>query len=69
MPTPVIKDDYIYGVCSYGELRCLEADDRQARLWMTPRSDDRRDERGALGQRLPRAARATASSCSTRRAT
>jgi outer membrane protein assembly factor BamB len=24
MPTPWIKDDYIYGVCSYGELRCLE---------------------------------------------
>ncbi len=25
MSTPVIKDGYIYGVCSYGQLRCLEA--------------------------------------------
>jgi outer membrane protein assembly factor BamB len=24
MPAPWIKDDHIYGVCSYGELRCLE---------------------------------------------
>lgn len=24
MPTPLIKDDHIYGICSYGELRCLE---------------------------------------------
>ena len=24
MTTPFIKDDYIYGICSYGELRCLE---------------------------------------------
>jgi outer membrane protein assembly factor BamB len=25
MPTPVLDDGYIYGVCSYGQLRCLEA--------------------------------------------
>jgi outer membrane protein assembly factor BamB len=25
MPTPVIQGDYVYGVCSYGQLRCLEA--------------------------------------------
>lgn len=25
MPTPVLKDGYVYGVDSYGELRCLEA--------------------------------------------
>jgi outer membrane protein assembly factor BamB len=24
MPTPWIKDDHVYGICSYGELRCLE---------------------------------------------
>jgi outer membrane protein assembly factor BamB len=24
MPTPYLRDGYIYGVCSYGELRCLE---------------------------------------------
>ena len=26
MPTPFIVDGYIYGVCSYGQLRCLEED-------------------------------------------
>ncbi len=34
MPTPTIKDGYIYGVCSYGELRCLKADTGE-RVWMT----------------------------------
>jgi len=34
MPTPVIKDGYIYGVCSYGELRCLKADTGE-RIWET----------------------------------
>ncbi len=34
MSTPVIKDGYIYGVCSYGELRCLKAD-TGARVWST----------------------------------
>jgi outer membrane protein assembly factor BamB len=34
MPTPVIKDGHIYGVCSYGELRCLE-ENTGKRLWMT----------------------------------
>ena len=24
MATPFIRDGYIYGVCSYGELRCLD---------------------------------------------
>lgn len=24
MPAPWIKDDHVYGICSYGELRCLE---------------------------------------------
>jgi outer membrane protein assembly factor BamB len=32
--TPFLKDGYIYGVCSYGELRCLQARDGK-RLWMT----------------------------------
>jgi outer membrane protein assembly factor BamB len=32
MPTPVIKDDHIYGVCSYGELRCLRLEDGK-RVW------------------------------------
>jgi outer membrane protein assembly factor BamB len=33
MPTPVIKDGYIYGVCSYGELRCLKLNSQ--RVWAT----------------------------------
>src|SRR5207249_3190136 len=32
MCTPVLKDGYIYGVCSYGELRCLKADTGE-RVW------------------------------------
>jgi hypothetical protein len=32
MCTPFIKGDYIYGVCSYGELRCLRLKDGK-RLW------------------------------------
>jgi outer membrane protein assembly factor BamB len=32
MSTPVIRDGYIYGVCSYGELRCLDAKTGQ-RKW------------------------------------
>jgi outer membrane protein assembly factor BamB len=32
MPTPVIKDGHIYGVCSYGELRCLRLEDGK-RVW------------------------------------
>ncbi|HZU35832.1 MAG TPA: PQQ-binding-like beta-propeller repeat protein [Gemmataceae bacterium] len=34
MSTPVIKDGYIYGVCSYGQLRCLKADTGE-RVWET----------------------------------
>jgi outer membrane protein assembly factor BamB len=34
MSTPVIRDGYIYGVCSYGELRCLELETGK-RLWET----------------------------------
>jgi outer membrane protein assembly factor BamB len=32
MPTPVIQDGHVYGVCSYGELRCLDLKDGR-RLW------------------------------------
>jgi outer membrane protein assembly factor BamB len=32
--TPIIRDGYIYGVCSYGELRCLKADTGE-RVWMS----------------------------------
>jgi outer membrane protein assembly factor BamB len=34
IPTPFIKDGHIYGVCSYGELRCLKADTGE-RVWET----------------------------------
>jgi outer membrane protein assembly factor BamB len=34
MMTPAVKDGYIYGVCSYGQLRCLKADTGE-RLWET----------------------------------
>ena len=34
MPTPIVTDTHIYGVCSYGQLRCLDAKTGQ-RLWET----------------------------------
>ncbi len=34
MSTPAIRDGYIYGVCSYGELRCLELETGK-RVWET----------------------------------
>src|SRR2546422_526274 len=34
MVTPVIKDGYIYGVDSYGELRCLDEKTGE-RIWST----------------------------------
>jgi outer membrane protein assembly factor BamB len=32
MPAPLLKDGYIYGVCSYGQFRCLKADTGE-RVW------------------------------------
>jgi outer membrane protein assembly factor BamB len=37
MPTPFLVDGSIYGVCSYGQLRCLKADTGE-RLWATLRA-------------------------------
>jgi outer membrane protein assembly factor BamB len=34
LSTPFLQDGYIYGVCSYGQLRCLKADTGE-RLWET----------------------------------
>ncbi len=34
MVTPIFKGDFIYGVCSYGELRCVEAATGK-RIWST----------------------------------
>jgi outer membrane protein assembly factor BamB len=43
IPTPFLKDGYIYGVCSYGELRCLRASDGK-RIWMTLKATGAHDE-------------------------
>ncbi|MEO2090474.1 MAG: pyrrolo-quinoline quinone, partial [Gemmataceae bacterium] len=37
MATAVVKDGHIYGVCSYGELRCLKADTGE-RVWADMRA-------------------------------
>ena len=34
IPTPFIADGYVYGVCSYGQFRCLKADTGE-RIWET----------------------------------
>lgn len=34
IPTPIVTPDYIYGVCSYGQLRCLETKTGK-RMWET----------------------------------
>jgi outer membrane protein assembly factor BamB len=44
--TPFIKDGYIYGVCSYGELRCLKADTGE-RIWQTHAATGGKSERWA----------------------
>lgn len=40
MCTPFLEDGHIYGVCSYGQLRCLRADTGQ-RLWSTLKATTR----------------------------
>ena len=37
MSTPFIKGGYIYGICSYGELRCLKIDTGE-RVWSTDKA-------------------------------
>ena len=34
IPTPFLEDGYIYGICSYGQLRCLKAETGE-RVWET----------------------------------
>jgi outer membrane protein assembly factor BamB len=43
MATPVLKDGYVYGVCSYGELRCLKADTGE-RVWMSMKATGGQDK-------------------------
>jgi outer membrane protein assembly factor BamB len=44
MSTPFLVDGYIYGVCSYGQFRCLKADTGE-RLWETFEPTTGRSER------------------------
>jgi outer membrane protein assembly factor BamB len=43
MSTPVLRDGYIYGVCSYGELRCLKQETGE-RVWSTMEATTRDGE-------------------------
>jgi len=62
----VSEEGYIYGVCSYGQLRCLKADTGE-RVWESFQSYDCRRQ-GAVGKRLSGEERRPVFSCSTRRA-
>jgi outer membrane protein assembly factor BamB len=44
MCTPFLKDGYVYGVCSYGELRCLRESDGK-RQWMSLKATGAADEK------------------------
>ncbi len=46
MPTPFLQDGHIYGVCSYGELRCLKADTGE-RVWETYQATGGKKDRWA----------------------
>jgi outer membrane protein assembly factor BamB len=68
MSTPYIKDGFIYGVCSHGQLRCLRLDDGE-RVWEDLRatgSQKEAKERWANAFLIPNGDRF---SCPTRRAT
>jgi outer membrane protein assembly factor BamB len=46
MSTPFLRDGHIYGVCSYGELRCLRLDTGE-RVWQTHAATGGKSERWA----------------------
>jgi outer membrane protein assembly factor BamB len=48
--TPFLEDGHIYGVCSYGQLRCLRADTGE-RLWETLKPTGATGERGGVNDR------------------
>ncbi len=52
MSTPVLKDGYIYGVCSYGELRCIKADTGE-RVWQTHKATGGKSVRWAHAFLVP----------------
>ncbi len=55
MPTPVIKGDHLYGVCSYGELRCLDLKGEGKRVWseLTATGAGKKPERWANAFLVP----------------
>ncbi len=50
MCTPWLEDGHIYGVCSYGQLRCLKADTGE-RVWETFRATGATGENGGRNDR------------------
>jgi outer membrane protein assembly factor BamB len=44
MPTPALKDNHIYGICSYGQLRCLDMNSG-GRLWESLEATGPKQER------------------------
>ncbi len=56
IPTPVLKGGHIYGVCSYGELRCLKADTGQ-RVWQTHQATTGKSARWGNAFLIPQADR------------
>jgi outer membrane protein assembly factor BamB len=55
--TPFIQDGHIYGVCSYGELRCLKVDSGQ-RVWQTHQATGGKSLRWANAFLVPQGNRA-----------
>lgn len=52
MPTPVIDGDHLYGICSYGELRCLELKTGK-RVWETHEATTGKSDRWANAFLIP----------------
>ncbi len=52
IPTPVFDGTHIYGVCSYGQLRCLDASNGKRLV-----GNAGRDRQGPLVERVPHSAR------------
>lgn len=56
MTTPYIEGDYIYGVCSYGELRCLELQTGK-RVWETHQATSGKSARWGHAFLIPQGGR------------
>ena len=44
MPTPVLKNDHVYGICAYGQLRCLDMNSGE-RVWESLKATGGKEER------------------------